>query len=127
MAYIYYNPNPLHKSTIDCTVRAVARLFDADWDWAFIVLMIESYAQKSLPSSDKVWSDFLRKHGFEKYMIPNTCPDCYTVKRFADDHPHGRYLLKTNEHVVSVVNGDYYDAFDSGDEIPIYFLERSTF
>lgn len=125
MAYIYYNPNPLHKSTIDCTVRAVARLFDRDWDWAFMALMVESFDQKSLPSSDKIWGDFLLSHGFTKHVIQNTCPHCYTVFDFARDHPRGRYLLKTNEHVVPVVDGDYYDAFDSGDEVPIYYLERS--
>lgn len=126
MPYKYYNPNPLHKSTIDCTVRAISRLFDMDWDTAFLVLMAESFSQKSLPSSDKVWGDYLRNNGYKRYIIPNTCPDCYTVGRFAEDHPRGRYLLKTHEHVVAVVDGDYYDSFDTGEEVPVYYWERSA-
>lgn len=126
MSYIYYNPNPLHKSTVDCTVRAVSRLFDMDWDDAFLALMAESFVLKSLPSSDKVWGDYLFHHGYFRVALPNTCPDCYTVRQFAEEHPRGRYLLKTHEHVVAVVDGDYYDAFDSGDEVPIYYFERSN-
>lgn len=125
MAYMYYNPNPLHKSTIDCTVRAISRLFERDWDWAFCALMAESFAQKSLPSSDKIWGDYLFRHGYTRHSMPNTCPDCYTVRRFAEEHPRGRYLLKTHEHVIAVVDGDYYDSFDTGDEVPIYYFERS--
>lgn len=126
MPYVYYNPNPLHKSTEDCTIRAVSKLFDCDWDSAFIALMMESYIQKSVPSSDKVWGDYLFSNGYRRYIIPNTCPHCYTVKQFAEDHPRGRYLLKTPEHVVAVVDGDYYDSIDSGDEVPVYYFERSS-
>ena len=34
--------------------------------------------------------------------------------------PKGTYVLGTGNHVVAVVNGDYYDMWDSGDEIPAY-------
>ena len=27
-------------------------------------------------------------------------------------------------HVIAVENGDYYDNWDSGDEVPIYYWER---
>lgn len=33
----------------------------------------------------------------------------------------GRYLLALDQHVVAVVDGDYYDTWDSGNEIPIYY------
>lgn len=126
MAYVYYNPNPLHKTTIDCVIRAVSRLLELDWDSTFLLLMAESFRQKSVPTSDKIWGDFLFSRGFSRYGLPNTCPHCYTVRQFAEEHPNGHYLLKTYEHVVTVVDGDYYDTFDTGDEMPIYYFERSN-
>ena len=40
------------------------------------------------------------------------------------DNPYGRYILATGEHVVAIENGDYYDTWDSGDEIPIYYWKE---
>lgn len=37
-----------------------------------------------------------------------------TVKEFAKSHPTGRYIVKVAHHVVAVVDGVYYDTWDSG-------------
>ena len=71
-----------------------------------------------MPSSNSVWDSFLRENGYLRYAIPNTCPNCYTVQDFAKDHPKGRYLLATGSHVVAVIDGDYFDTWDSGFEKP---------
>ena len=78
-----------------------------------------------MPSSNHVWGAYLMSKGFERHIIPNTCPDCYTVKDFCEEHPEGTYILATGSHVVAVIDGDYYDTWDSGDEIPIYFWEEA--
>lgn len=74
--------------------------------------------------TDSVWGQYLKDNGFRIVPLPNTCPNCYTVRQFAKDHPYGRYLVKTYEHVVAVIDGDYYDTSDTGDMIPIYYFER---
>ena len=66
----------------------------------------------------------MRMQGFFRENLPNFCPDCYAVKDFARNNPIGTYVLGTGSHVVTVINGDWYDAWDSGDEIPIYFWTR---
>ena len=126
MSYIHYNPNPRNKDRIDCVVRAVARVFDTDWDTAYMRLTIQGFADKSILVDDLVWGQYLRNNGFKVRPLPDTCPNCYTVKEFANDHPYGYYLLKCYGHVVAVVNGDYYDSTDTGDEVPIYYYERSA-
>ena len=126
MPYVFYNPNPKHRSTIDCVIRAISKLMDVDWDTAYIKIMIQGFIDKSMPSSDSVWGNYLKNNGYRKTMLPDTCPDCYTIRRFCEDHPYGRFLLKTTGHVVAVCNGDYYDTWDSGDEIPIYYFEWSV-
>lgn len=126
MPYVYYNPNPYRKDVIDCTVRAIARLFDTDWDTAYLRLTIQGYSNKSPFIDDKVWGQYLRDNGFKVRPLPDTCPNCYTVRDFANDHQYGRYLLKTYDHVIAVVDGDYYDTVDTGDDVPIYYYERSA-
>lgn len=77
-----------------------------------------------MPSSNSVWGAYLYRHGFRRDIILNSCPDCYTVIDFCMDHPYGLYILATGTHVVAVENGNYYDSWDSGDEIPIYYWQR---
>ena len=73
-----------------------------------------------MPSSNEVWGSYLRKLGYKRIDIPNSCPACYTVRDFCIDNPVGEYLLATGSHVITVINGDYYDTWDSGDEIPAF-------
>lgn len=126
MPYVYYNPNPNGLNTIDCVIRAVSKTFDVDWDTAYLEIMAQGFVDKSVPTSDMVWGNYLMRNGFRRVPIPNTCPYCYTVAQFAIDHPVGDYVVKTYEHVIAVSNGNYYDSFDSGSEVPIYYWERSA-
>lgn len=75
-----------------------------------------------MPSSNAVWGAYLLDKGFFRSVIPNTCPDCYTVSDFAEDHKHGNYILATGTHVISVKDGIIYDSWDSSNEIPVYYF-----
>ena len=123
MAYIFYNPNPSNQRVGDCAVRAVSKVLGKDWDDVYISLAAEGLFYHDMPSSDYVWGMYLRSYGFEQRVIPSTCPSCTTVKDFATDHPTGRYAVKTQNHVVAVVDGNYYDSFDSGNEIILFYWE----
>ena len=68
-----------------------------------------------------VWGKILKDMGFTKIVVPEDCPTCYTVKDFAREHNRGTYIVATNNHVVAVIDGDYYDTFDGGDDTPIYY------
>lgn len=124
MGYKYYNPNPLGLSVGDCTIRAISKIIERDWKTTYLELLVQGYKMYDMPSANRVWGEFLRSQGFVRRTIPSTCPDCYTVREFCIDHPVGSYVLGTGEHVIAVVDGDYYDSWDSGREIPIYYFER---
>ena len=76
-----------------------------------------------MPSSDNVWNEYLKSKGLTRHIVPDTCPNCYTVKQFADEHPKGHYIVFVGQHVVAVIDGDYIDTWDSGDRVPIYYWE----
>lgn len=122
--YIESNKNPLNKRVGDCVIRAISTTENTDWDDTFLDLMLKSFEMKDIPSSNYVWSAFLKDLGYSRYVIPNTCPNCYTIRDFANENPVGTFILATGTHVVAVVDGNYIDTWDSGDEIPIYYFEK---
>ena len=124
MAYVYKNPNPIKNLVGDCVVRGISILINKPWEYVYTNLVTKGLEMFDMPSSNEVWSAYLRSLGYEKFLIPNTCPDCYTVKDFCYDNRRGKYLLATGDHVVAVINGDYFDTWNSGNEIPIYYFTK---
>lgn len=122
--YIPFNPNPAGKYVGDCVIRAIVKATGQTWEQTFNDIATKAYILKDMPSSNHVWSSYLKDRGFDRYIIPDTCPDCYTVREFAQDNPFGIFILGTGTHAVAVIDGDYYDSWDSGDEVPIYYFER---
>ena len=116
-----YNANPINARVGDCTVRAISTALDQSWKQTYTEMSVFGYLRCDMPSADHVWNAYLRSRGWGRAIVPDECPDCYSVKDFCRDHPEGRYILAIDGHVVAVINGDYYDTWDSGNEIPIYY------
>lgn len=122
--YIFYNPNPRGIRVGDCVIRGISKILGISWDEAYTEIMLKGFEMKDMPSANTVWGAYLKSKGFGRFTISNTCPDCYTVKQFCEDHGQGSFLLATGSHVVAVKDGQYYDAWDSGDEVPIYYWRK---
>lgn len=121
MSHVLYNPNPTRTRVGDCAVRAVAKATNQDWESVYAGLYVKGYSMGDLPNANSVWGSYLHDKGFKRAIIPNTCPDCYTVRDFCYDHPHGMYVLALEGHVVTVYDGDYFDTWDSGAEPVLYY------
>lgn len=119
--YVEYNPNPALRRVGDCAVRAISAALDVDWERAFAMLCVNGFAMADLPNSNSVWGATLRQHGFYRFAIPNTCPECYAMADFARDHPKGIYTLCTGGHVATIRDGLLYDSWDSSNEIPQFY------
>lgn len=124
MGFVFYNKNPKGKQVGDCTVRAISKATGQSWEDTYIGMAITGLIMGDLPNANSVWGAYLREKGFKRTMIPDMCPDCYSVAEFSEDHPRGTYVLALQNHVVCVIDGNYYDAWDSGDEIPLFYWER---
>jgi hypothetical protein len=108
----------------DCAIRAVAKALNTDWESAYLMIAMNGFAMGDIMSSNNVWGSVLRQHGFYRYIVPNECPDCYTLKDFCAEHPKGLFVVGMNNHVATVENGDYFDAWDSGDELVNYYWTK---
>ena len=124
--FIFYNPNPERNLVGDCVVRAICKLTNRTWTEVYFGICSQGAKMFDMPSSNRVWEKYLYDQGFRRTLLPDTCPDCYTVRDFCYDYPRGKYLLAIGTHVVAVENGDYFDTWDSGDEIPLFYWRKEN-
>lgn len=126
MYWVDFNPNPVQtdRNVGDCAVRAVAKALNISWEQAYTRLALNGFLMGDMPNSDLVWSSILRQEGFIREVIPNTCPECYTIRDFCKDNPEGVFVLKSENHVATVVNGKVYDSWDSEMKVPIYYWTK---
>ena len=116
--WVRCNPNPKRKHVPDCVIRALAIVLDKTWYQIYDDLYIVGREEANVSCSDEVWGLYLRRRGFEPFLLPEAC---VTVKEFTKYFPKGRYVIGTGGHAVAIIDGDYYDSWDSGSEIPSFF------
>ncbi len=124
MAWKYWNPNPAGRHVGDCTIRAITRATGETWESAYSGIAVQGFLMTDMPSNNAVWGSYLRRKGFVRRPIPDDKPDDYTVEDFCRDHPKGMYIVAVSGHVLTVVDGDWFDSWNSAKEFPIYYFEK---
>ena len=119
--WIRCNPNPLGKQTSDCVVRAIAIATSQSWRKVYRDLCKLGEIECEMPNANWLWGEYLREHGARQFLLPDSCPSCITVRAFSEKFPEGIYVIGTGSHAVAVIDGDWYDSWDSGSEVPSYF------
>lgn len=127
MAWVRYQPNPAGNATaLDCTVRALCCVTGYDWDTVYDELSRRGKIVKNAFVDVQVWGGWLHDLGFVRHAAPNPCLSCCTVACFAADHPRGTYLVCPHEHITAVIDGDWWDSWDSGNQrVLFYWSQRS--
>ena len=130
-----YNPNPVKANRVDdCSVRAIAKALDVSWETAYVMLMMSGYSMGDMPHSNVVIGAVLRQNGFQREFPPGDCPDCFTVEEFCELNPEGTFVVFSQGHTATVIDGDLYDSWDSSgntiffvwykDEEPVFEKEE---
>lgn len=121
--YVFYNPNPLQKfhkdgtpmrwKYCDCVIRAICKTEDSDWKSVYRMLTEYGLKHYMMPNDGELLMKLFPEMGYLRHTYKNT--ERITLKKFAETHKQGSFVVNMPGHVVAVVNGKYYDAFDSGD------------
>ena len=122
MSYVTYNPNPKGLKVGDCVIRALSKALNKSWADIYIDICVKGLEMADMPSSNIVWGTYLMEKGYHRVE----CPELMTVNEFTKKHNKGTYILGTGTHVITVIDGDYYDAWDSGDAVPYYYWEKNN-
>lgn len=119
--WVKCNVNPAKKNVGDCVIRAVGIATEQSWLDVYDAVCETGRGEFDMPSSDAVWGLYLYRQGFEPFILPRQCPRCMTVKAFCAMFPKGAYVIGTGSHAVCVLDGDYYDSWDSGSQLASFF------
>lgn len=116
-----FQNNPCGRRVGDCSVRAISKALSISWEDAYNLLADAGYRMCDIMNSNSVIGAVLREYGFYMETIPNSRSDCYTIYDFCQEHKKGIFVVFTGNHVVTVIDGDIYDAWDSSFEIAVYY------
>ena len=119
------NPNPNNILVGDCVVRALSLAMDKSWYEVYAELCAKGLEMADMPSSNRVWAEYLKENNWSRHIVPDDCPVCYTVRDFCGEYFRGTYILGTGTHAICCKDGCYLDAWDSGDESPIYYWKEN--
>ena len=118
--YKYFPPNDKDLKDIvgDCQIRAFCKVLDISWLEAFdltIPICRELQTYTIFDCDLNKTKEAMKRLGFAYTGISNKKGSKRpTVEQFAKEHPKGRYIVSVAHHSVAVVDGYYYDTWDSG-------------
>ena len=119
--FVYYQPNKkdIKDKVGDCQVRALSKALGLTWVEAFditIPICRELQTYTIFDGEHGMTVEAMDRLGFDYDGVSNKRGSKRpTVDSFARDHKQGTYIVKVAHHVVAVVDGKYYDTWDSGD------------
>ena len=128
--YVYFQPNEkdIKDKVGDCQIRAFCKVLGITWLEAFdmtIPICRELQTYTIFDCDHKKTKAAMERLGFKYTGISNKKGSVRpTVDEFAKSHPSGRYIVSVAHHVVAIVDGKYYDTWDSGYKSLYGFYEK---
>ena len=120
----YINKNPKGRCVGDCTVRAISTATGNGWMETYLDLCLFGLLMGDMPSANSVTTAYLRGKGFRRRIIPDDCPDYYTIDDFCKDHTKGIYIIGTGSHLTTVIDGVLWDSWNSENETPDKYKKK---
>jgi hypothetical protein len=115
--YKYFQPNKkdLKDRYGDCAIRALCKAQNMEWLDAYD-LMWKLTREVQCPFNSKYgFESIMKQLGYTYGGISNKKGTVRpSVRQFAKQNPKGTYICVVANHYVTIVDGDYYDTWDSG-------------
>lgn len=111
MAFIRHTANPKNE-TNDCIIRSIANATNRPWQDVMRELCDIAIEMYQMPNNGQVVDEYM----YRRKIFVYTPDEKITVSQFAAKHPKGRYVIGVKDHGVSIIDGDWYDLVDSGNE-----------
>lgn len=116
----YFQPNEmdLKDKVGDCQIRALAKALGKTWHETFDIITPICRENMTMDifccDLDKT-KKAMETLGFIYHGVSNKKGSKRpTIDSFAKAHPKGTFVVTVSHHVVAVVDGIYYDTWDSG-------------
>ena len=125
--YVYYQPNKkdLKDQVGDCAIRAFCKALNKDWVEVFDSLVPYARKAQCLINQKPAYEAFLLDNGFTYHPIPKS--KRVTVEEFRKDYK-GTAICYVRAgygtHLVTCVDGKYYDTWDSGSRYMFGYYSR---
>lgn len=116
--YKYYQPNKkdVKDECCDCVIRALTKALEKEWVEVFDELVVYARDLQSMPNDKKVYEVYLKDKGFEWVGLKaQKGKKRLTPETFCKQHKTGTYILRLSNHIVTVVDGQYFDTWDCGE------------
>lgn len=116
--YKYYQPNKmdLKDEYGDCVIRALTKVTGKAWEDVFDDLVPIARKLQCMPNGKPCYKAYLESNGFVYHGVSNAKGTKRpTVDRFSKDHTIGTYFARVAHHVIAIIDGVYYDTWDSGE------------
>ena len=113
----YYQPNQkdIKDKYGDCVIRALTKVLGKSWVEVFDELTPIARKIQTMPNCKPAYEEYLKIKGFIYQGISNKKGSKRpTVESFTKEHPIGTYYLNVANHCVAVVDGKFYDTWNSG-------------
>lgn len=119
MPYKYYQPNSkdVKDRYGDCVIRALTKALNKTWVDVFDELVPIARESQCPMECKPTYEKYLANNNFVYHGISNKKGTKRpTVESFSRANKHGTFFLNVANHCVTVVDGVYYDIWDSGNK-----------
>lgn len=110
MKYIRYTANPKNE-TNDCIIRSIANATQTSWGDVMREMCDIAIDLYNMPNAYEVAKVYMERRNYPEEYTRSS--EELSVVEFCAQHPTGNYVVLTEVHAISVINGDVYDLQNS--------------
>lgn len=110
LKFIRYTANPKNE-TNDCIIRSIANATQTPWEDVMREMCDIAIELYNMPNAYEVAKEYMDRRKYSEEYLRSS--EELTVAEFCQQHPTGNYVVLTEIHAISIIDGDVYDLQNS--------------